>query len=112
MNTTTHTNTVTVTVNNTGDYHHLPEYADRPDLDGLTIRQALKALRDVQWGNLGGLTACDLSDGGELSVGLRSCDGNSWLMSSQEACRSWPAQGFDWRDPRSRDGSHRIYPVA
>ena len=94
-----------VTVVFTGDYHHMPDHADQQDLDGLTIRQALKVLRDVQWGNLGGLTACDLSDGGELSVGLRSCDGNSWLMSSQEACRTWRAEAWE-QDP------HRIYPIA
>lgn len=76
--------TVTVTYHS---YHHLPDDSDRPDLDGMTVRECLAALRTVRWGNIGGATV-ELSDGTIIDVELEpASDGNSWLMSSQRAVR-------------------------
>jgi hypothetical protein len=83
---------MTVYVNKVGigDIHHLPEYGYDPVENGMTLRQALKALRDAgqsNFGNIGGATY-ELSDGTRLCVELKSTDdGNSRLMSSQEIVR-------------------------
>ena len=67
-------------------YHHMPDYADHPDVTDLTIRQALRVLRGVSWGDLGGMRA-QLSDGGELVVELEPASGGGRLMGTQRAVR-------------------------
>lgn len=59
-----------------------------PELDGLSIRQALKALRQFRagFGNIGGVS-CRLSDGTYLTVGLRRAYGGGQLMCSQRINR-------------------------
>ena len=62
-------------------HHHMPDGADYPVEEGMTIRQAIKALRDAgqdNFGDIGGMSAmlsdytslsvcnCPASDGGEL----------------------------------------------
>jgi hypothetical protein len=75
-----------VTVTGNADYHHLDSIG--PDITGLTIRKALKQLRAVDWGNLGGMHLCELSDGTYLSVSLVGVGDGTSLMSSQVAIRS------------------------
>lgn len=66
------------------DYHHMDQ---GPDLHGMTIRQALKALRTVDFGNLGGMFSVELSDGTMLEVENTPAHGGGELMSSQRARR-------------------------
>jgi len=70
------------------NYHHMPQDSDRPDLTGKTIREALKTLRTVSWGSLGGMTAY-LSDGTKLCVVLTPTgqNGSPTYFSSQRAER-------------------------
>jgi hypothetical protein len=65
----------------------MPDHAERPKIEGLTLRRALKVLRGVEWGNLGGLS-CTLSDGTILDVELTRAQGGGRLMSSQRAVRT------------------------
>ena len=47
--------------------------ADNPtDLRGLTLRELLKVLRGVAWGDSGTMAPVALSDGSEISVALRT----------------------------------------
>lgn len=67
-------------------YHHLPDHAQRIIGEGMTLRDALAALRKAgrfNFGDIGGLS-CELSDGSTLSVECQPCDGGRCeLMSSQ-----------------------------
>ena len=86
-----------VTVVDEPYYHHLPDWAweDMPELCGLTLRQALRALRNVEWGDIGGMYAVALSDGSLLSVELQPANGGTGeLMRSQRAVREYaPGRG-------------------
>ena len=70
----------------TPTYHHLPDHAERIVREGMSLRDALAALRKAgrkNFGNIGGMS-CDLSDGSRIAVDLQSStDGTSRLMSSQ-----------------------------
>lgn len=71
-----------------GSFTHLPDWSHPVELDGLTLRQALKELRRVDFGNIGETFSIDLSDGTMIEVNLeKSGDGNSRLMSSQHVRR-------------------------
>jgi len=90
-----------ITIEYQNPYYGLPDHADRPKIEGLTLRQALKVLRGVEWGNIGGMS-CYLSDGTILDVDLAPDQGGGWLMSSQRAVRTEP------REMRTL----RVYPIA
>jgi hypothetical protein len=83
--------------------HHLPQDADVPDIRGDTLRQALQALRGVNWGNLGGTHGIGLSDGTWLLVCNQGCRDGSSLMSSQIIHR------MEWRGSDAR--SVRTYRI-
>ena len=70
-------------------YHHLPYHQRRPALIGQTLRQALRGLRAVDWGNIGG-GSLELSDGSELGIYLKPAAGGGEVMSSQAAYRVAP----------------------
>jgi hypothetical protein len=57
------------------------------DLRGMTVRQSLKALRRVDWGETGGMEDVLLSDGSYLRVGLRKDSGGATIFNSQIAVR-------------------------
>ena len=62
--------------------------ADNPiDLRGLTVRQLLRDLRRVDWGDSGTMAPLPLSDGSAISVELITDSGGAWIMSSQVAVR-------------------------
>ena len=93
------------TVTNHTEYHHTPDYSDHVDCHGMTIRQALRALRGVDYGNIGGTHQIDLSDGTWMQVELTpSCDG-SRLMSSQRCVR------YEY-DNHSGERQVAVYPIA
>ncbi len=91
-----------ITIEYQNPYHHMPDHAERPKIEGLTLRQALKVLRGVEWGNLGGMSCC-LSDGTILSVNLAPDQGGGWLMSSQRAVR------IEYADEMR---TLRVYPIV
>ena len=71
-------------------HHHMPDGADYPVRDGMTLRQALAAIRDagrVNYGDIGGMHAV-MSDGTDLSVECQSATGGGELMSSQVITRT------------------------
>jgi len=68
------------------EYNHLPQHQDHIDLSGLTIRKLLKTLRDIDFGNLGGVTI-EMSDSSVIDVVLMKCSDGSYLMDSQYAER-------------------------
>jgi len=68
-------------------YHHLPYGAARPSIGGLTLRQALRVLRGVEWGSIGGMAETDLSDGSILSVENVPSQGGGLLMGVHEVRR-------------------------
>jgi len=70
-------------------YHHLPDWEPAPALIGQTLRQALRALRRVNWGNLGGGTL-EMSDDSDVGVYLAPAVGGGELMSTQAAYRVAP----------------------
>ena len=74
---------ITITETTIDKFHHMPEYQKPVELKGLTVRQALKALRGMDFGSIGGMYYVDLSDNTMLSVEL-----GGGLMSSQHARRS------------------------
>jgi len=77
-----------ITVTERASYHHMPDGADEPRLEGLSIKAALSALRNVDFGNIGGMGLTELSDGTYLTVTLEDADdGSSQRMSSQRARR-------------------------
>jgi len=65
-------------------YHHMPETSETPDIDGLTLRRALRALRMVSWGDMGGCRAI-LDDGREIAVELEPATGGGSLTRTQRA---------------------------
>lgn len=88
----------TITITNHTRYHHLPDHADYPDCYGLTLRKALKTLREVDYGNLGGTHRIDLSDGSHMQVRLTPTEsGGSRLMSSQRCVREDSDRGREYR---------------
>ena len=75
-----------VTITSEVCFHHLP-YNPGIEIKGLSLRQALKKLRKITWGNLGGTFSVQLSDNSTLSVENQPVNGGGWLMSSQIAIR-------------------------
>lgn len=68
---------------------HLPDWGEYLDLAGLTLRQALAAIRAAgrkNFGNIGGMTA-ELSDGSSIEVSLRPAGDRTYVMSSQRIVR-------------------------
>ena len=66
-------------------YHHMPDLADYPVEEGMTLRQALAALRDAgraRFGDIGGMTAM-LSDCTTLEVVNQPAIGGGELMGAQ-----------------------------
>lgn len=83
----------TLTINDDPAYiiqhvcHHMPQGAELPELrHGMTLRQVLRALRAVNWGDIGGTYPLELSDGTFLEVTLEK-RGDMKLMNSQRAHR-------------------------
>ena len=71
---------------------HMPDYADVPNIGGLSVREAITELRETgrpAFGNLGWIRA-DLSDGTQLAVMNQSAHGGGELMSSQVMMRLEP----------------------
>ena len=69
----------------TVSHHHMPEWADYPVEEGMTLRQALAALRSAgrdNFGDLGGMTAM-LSDYTTLEVCNQPAIGGGQLMGTQ-----------------------------
>ncbi len=63
-------------------------------LQGLTLRQALRALRRENWGETGTMSPVMLSDGSALSVcNAPTDDGRGILPSVHVALREWPKTG-------------------
>jgi len=69
-------------------------------VDGLTLRQALKKLRSVNWGDMGQSDMISLSDGSYLVVQLQDDGHGSLLMNSQQAVRYEEDRGLQ-REIRS-----------
>ena len=71
----------------TSDYYHMADHADKTDLTGITLRKALKILREMyqygEFGNLGTFWA-ELSDGRFLDISNAEAHGGGRIMSSQE----------------------------
>jgi len=64
------------------------------DLHGLTLRQALKALRQVDWGSTGYMLPATLSDGSTLAVhNATTDDGQGILPGVHVAVREWVRTG-------------------
>jgi hypothetical protein len=64
------------------------------NLRGLTLRQALKALRRVDWGDTGLMLPATLSDGSTLAVRNRPTDdGQGILPGIHVAVREWVSIG-------------------
>ena len=71
-------------------HHHMPDGADYPVREGMTLRQALAAIRDAgrdNYGDIGGMSAI-MSDATDLSVECQSATGGGELMSSQVITRT------------------------
>lgn len=69
----------------TVSHHHMPDGADYPVEEGMTLRQALAALRDAgrdNFGDIGGMTAM-LSDCTHLEVCNQPAIGGGELMGTQ-----------------------------
>jgi hypothetical protein len=67
---------------------------ERFDLFGLTLRQALKVLRRVDWGDHNYMPAVSLSDGSTLAVHNASTDdGQGILPGVHVAVREWVRTG-------------------
>lgn len=69
----------------TVSHHHMPDGADYPVEEGITLQQALAALRSAgrdNFGDIGGMTAM-LSDYTTLEVVNRSAIGGGELMGTQ-----------------------------
>ena len=82
-------NQLTISETTIGSFHHLPDNQNQIELNGFTLRQALKALRDMDFGNIGGSHNIDLSDGTFLDVCMKTYDkGNTYEMNSQRVRRS------------------------
>jgi len=69
----------------TVSHHHMPDGADYPLSEKMTLRQALAALRKAGragFGDIGGALAC-MSDGTTLEIELQPASGGGELMASQ-----------------------------
>jgi hypothetical protein len=75
-----------ITVTDTGHYHHMPDSSERPSLDGLTLRQALRRLRAVDFGDMGGVMV-GLSDSTWLEVANVPAVGGGALLGVHEIRR-------------------------
>ena len=69
------------------NYHHMPmEDIPRPKLVGMTLRHVLAAIRTINFGSMGSLTA-QLDDGTSIVVDLEPVDRDAgertWIMGSQ-----------------------------
>ena len=65
-----------------------------PNLRGLTLRQALKALRRLDWGDTGHMLPATLSDGSTLAVhNATTDDGQGILPGIHVAVREWVRTG-------------------
>ena len=83
-----------LTVTGTAAYSQLPDYAEQPNITGMTLRQALRALRQVNWGDLGRMDPVTMSDGSEMSVrNAPSYDGGI-LLGVHRAEREWHDYDF------------------
>ena len=82
-----------LTIMDTTSYHDMPGESACPNLCGMTLRKALSELRDVSWGDRGGMEPAPLSDGSYLYVRLTPDSGGGVWMSSQRAERLAP-DGF------------------
>ena len=90
----------------TVSHHHMPDGADYPVEEGMTLRQALAALRDAgqaNFGGIGGMTAM-LSDRTLLEVSNRPAIGGGELMGTQVIRLVAPAVGA------ASHGVIRFYP--
>lgn len=63
-------------------YHHMPSGAERPQIGGMTLRDALAALRAADFGSMGGMHEVELSDGTSIAVELKG-----WGAHSQRVVR-------------------------
>jgi hypothetical protein len=75
-----------ITVTHTDRYHHMPESSERPNLNGLTLRQALRKLRKVDFGDLGGVQV-ELSDQTFLQVVNVPANGGGSLIGVHQIVR-------------------------
>ena len=69
-------------------YHHMPDHAEKPELKGMTLHKALKTLRGLDWGNMGGTHLIDLSDRSWICVECQGSSDGGTLLSSQMIERS------------------------
>ena len=73
----------------TASHHHMPDGADYPVEEGMTVRQAIRALREAgqdNFGNIGGMSAM-LSDYTALSVEDQPASDGGKLMGTQRIRR-------------------------
>ena len=76
-----------IRIENHTEYHHMPDGAEQPDCCGMTLRKALRILREVDYGDMGGTHRIDLSDGTWMQVELTPAYEGGWLMNSQRCVR-------------------------
>ena len=70
-------------------FHHLPnETRVETLISGATIRDLLKYLRSIDYGNIGGSHIIELSDNSFVEVELTPAGGGEWIMNSQRIRRS------------------------
>ena len=74
-----------ITVTEKATYHHMPEGG--PSLLGLSLRDALTALRGTDFGNIGGTNGIELSDKTYIEVVNRPAEGGGEIMNSQRIRR-------------------------
>jgi hypothetical protein len=89
--------TITVKGFSWQNFHHLPQHSDPVEIHGMTLRAALAKLRDVDYGDIGGLNQIELSDGTWIDVDCApASEKGAFLMSSQRITRyehgysGWP----------------------
>lgn len=58
-------------------YHHMPSGSGRPQIGGMTLRDALAALRAAYFGSMGGMHPVELSDGTLIAVELKGGETHS-----------------------------------
>lgn len=71
---------------------NMPADSDRPQLAGLTLRQTVRALRGVIWGDMGA-AVIDLSDGSWLIVRNQPASDGGELLGTQIAVRYHEIRG-------------------
>lgn len=74
--------------NNNVDLHHMPQHETRMlrDTHGMTLRQILKALRSLDFGDIGGSNCIYLTDDSCLVVKNIPCD-SGYLIGQHEVVR-------------------------